>query len=260
MPAVVRARHVRPGGWRFEVALFAAAYLTYVASRWIFTGQPGPAQANAQWIFDLERSAGIAVEASVQDALAFGAAEWLLGNVYLAAQFLVLPAALIVLFRRAPGVYRPLRSTVIATWLLSIPVFALFPVAPPRLADLGVAFTDTVTDQAAVALTGASTIFYNPYAAVPSLHVGFAFALGVAAVAAARRRPARLAGALWGPLVTLTVIATANHYVLDAVAGLLITAAGFTVATLAGRLRAPTAPAVARAATGRPARATGAFA
>jgi hypothetical protein len=58
-------------------------------------------------------------------------------------------------------------------------VFALFPVAPPRLAGIGIA--DTVNSQAAVALTGHSTVFYNPYAAVPSLHVGFAFAIGIAA-------------------------------------------------------------------------------
>lgn len=122
-------------GWRFEAALFAAAYLTYVVSRWLFTGQPGPAQANADWIWELERSTGVVVEASVQRAFAFGAAEWVLGNVYLAAQMAVLPAVLILVYRRSWSVYRRLRSTVIATWMLSVPAFALFPAAPPRLAD-----------------------------------------------------------------------------------------------------------------------------
>jgi hypothetical protein len=50
--------------------------------------------------------------------------------------------------------------------MLSVPIFALFPVAPPRLAGLGM--EDTVSHQSGVVLTGHSTIFYNPLAAVPS--------------------------------------------------------------------------------------------
>jgi hypothetical protein len=222
-------------GWRTEVALFALAYLVYVASRWIFTGQPGPARANAAWIWELEQSTGLAVEADVQRALSSPLADWLLGNVYLAAQFAVLPAALLWTYRRSRRVYERLRTTVIATWMLSVPLFALFPVAPPRLADLGAGFADTVSDQAAVALTGASTIFYNPYAAVPSLHVGFAFALGIAGLQAARAPWARLLAALWGPLVALTVVATANHYLFDVAAGLAVTAAGAVVGRLLTR-------------------------
>ena len=68
--------------------------------------------------------------------------------------------------------------------LIATPIFALYPVAPPRLAGIGI--EDVVSHQAAVALTGQSTMFYNPYAAVPSLHVGLAFAIGIAAAAATR--------------------------------------------------------------------------
>jgi membrane-associated phospholipid phosphatase len=124
---------------------------------------------------------------------------------------------------------------VIATWLIAVPVFALFPVAPPRLAGIGIA--DTVSSQAGVALTGHSTVFYNPYAAVPSLHVGFAFAIGIATAAALHSRRAKGVALLWGPLVTLAVIATGNHYVFDVAAGLFVTAAGFTVGRLTNRLR-----------------------
>jgi hypothetical protein len=220
------------GSWRFELALFAGAYLVYLVSRWLFAGGPGPAQANAEWIWELEQSVGLAVEAGVQRAVSSELTDWLLGNVYLAAQIAVLPAALIWFYLRARPVYRTLRSTVIATLMISVPVFALFPVAPPRLAELGVGFADTVSDRAAVGLTGASTIFYNELAAVPSLHVGFAFALSIAGVATARARPSRLLAALWGPLVAFTVVATANHYVFDVLAGLLVTAAGFATARL----------------------------
>ncbi len=233
----------RAQDWRAELVYFGLAYLVYLAARWVFTGDPAGAQANASWIWSLERSTGTAIEASVQGAFDSGAANWVLSHVYLAAQFVVLPAALVWLYRRSAPVYRALRTTVIATWMISVPIFALFPVAPPRLADLGVQLADTVSDQAAVALTGSSTIFYNPYAAVPSLHVGFAFAVSIAAVAVLRAPWARFAAALWGPLVTLTVVSTANHYVFDVLAGILVTAAGFAVwqASAARRAR-PAAP------------------
>jgi PAP2 superfamily len=57
---------------------------------------------------------------------------------------------------------------------------------------------DTVSDQAAVALTGSSAMFYNPLAAVPSLHCGFAFAIGIALAAAAQRRWTKALALGWG--------------------------------------------------------------
>ena len=116
-------------------------------------------------------------------------------------------------------------------------MYALFPVAPPRLAELGL--VDTVSQPAAVDLTGRSTIFYNPLAAVPSLHVGFALALGVALALALRSRWTKAALALlWGPLVALAVVATASHYVFDIVAGVAVTALGFAASRLPARLGA----------------------
>lgn len=209
-------------------------YVFYDAARWLFAGQQAAARAHADWIIHVERSLHLASERSVQQVLDWPLASWLLANVYLAAQLVVLPGALIWLYHRAPPVYRQLRNTVIGAWLLAVPIFALFPVAPPRLAGIGMA--DTVSRQAAVALSGRSTIFYNPYAAVPSLHVGLAFAIGFAARAALRARWARALALLWGPLVTLAVIATGNHYVIDVVAGLLVTGLAYAAGQ---RVRVP---------------------
>ena len=212
---------------RTQIGLFAAAYLVYVVARWLAAGELGPATENAQWVIDVERDAGLFVERSVQESMDTGLVMWLASNVYLAAQLVVVPASLVWLYRRAPRVYRPLRDTVIATWMISVPVFALFPVAPPRLMDIGLA--DSVSQQAGVALTGNSTIFYNPLAAVPSLHCGFAFAIGIALAAAAQRRSTKALALMWGPLVSLTVVVTGNHYVFDIVAGLLVSVAGYVV-------------------------------
>jgi membrane-associated phospholipid phosphatase len=220
----------RPGawaGWRAELLLFGAAYLVYTMARWVFVGDLSEAREHARWIFELEREAGIAIEGSVQQALDSGIATWLLSHLYLAAQLAVVPGTLIWLYRRSPLVYRELRNTVVATWLIAVPVFALFPVAPPRLADIGVA--DMVSQQAGVELTGRSTIFYNPLAAVPSLHVGFAFAVGLALAVALQRRWARALALLWGPVVSLSVVATGNHYVFDIAAGFVVTGLGYAL-------------------------------
>jgi membrane-associated phospholipid phosphatase len=228
-----RAR-VRPA-WRVQLSLFLAAYLLYDAARWIFSSDLDQARTHAEWVIDLERSVHVAIEGSVQGALDTGAPSWVLSNVYLAAQLVVLPLALVWLYRRSRPIYVALRNTVIATWLIAVPIFALFPVAPPRLAEIGIA--DTVSSQVGVGLTGRSTLFYNPFAAVPSLHVGFAFAIAVAAAAALHAPWAKALALLWGPLVTLSVVATGNHYLFDIAAGLLVTALGFTVGGLPARLR-----------------------
>ncbi|HUA49203.1 MAG TPA: phosphatase PAP2 family protein, partial [Solirubrobacteraceae bacterium] len=221
----LRYGRARRRAGRREFAIFGAIYLLYDAARWAWAGHLSVAQAHARSVFALERSLHIAIEGSVQRALASGVTSFLLSNVYLAAQAVVLPAALIWLYRRSPGVYRQLRGTVVITWLIATPIFALYPVAPPRLSGIGI--KDVVSHQAVVTLTGQSTLFYNPYAAVPSLHVGFSFAIGIAAAAALSRPWARALALLWGPLVTLAVVATGNHYLFDAGTGLLVASAAF---------------------------------
>ena len=234
-------------GWRRELSVFLAVYVVYNLARWIFVGDLATAREHANWIVDLEQAAGLAVERSVQGA--FDATVWsqLLSYVYLAAQFVVLPGALVWLYRRSPEHYRGLRNTVVATWLIAVPVFALFPVAPPRMAGLG--FVDMVSQQPGVGLTGRSTIFYNPLAAVPSLHVGFAAAVGITLTLALRHRWSKALALTWAPLVALSVIATGNHYLFDIAVGLLVTGLGFAAGRLPLRLPRPgSAPLPGRAA------------
>jgi membrane-associated phospholipid phosphatase len=216
---------------RKELALFGAAYLLYNAGRWVTNGDMGLALSNAQAVLDLQGGDG--VEHAVQNALG-GVWMTLLSHVYLAAQIIVLPGALLAIYRWAPRIYPRLRSTVIATWMLSLPVYALFPVAPPRLAGIGM--DDAVSETSAVALAGHSTIFYNPIAAVPSLHCGFAAALSIAVAAAVKRRWLKLAVLAWGPLVALSTVATGNHYVFDVAAGLVVTALGYLAVTCSLRI------------------------
>ena len=211
---------------RKELLLFGAAYLLYNAGRGLTNGDMDLAVSNAQWVIDFQGGSG--VERGVQDALG-GVWMFLLSHIYLAAQIVILPGVLVAMYRWAPKIYPRLRSTVIATWMLSLPIYALFPVAPPRLAGLGM--TDAVSEQSAVALAGHSTWFYNPIAAVPSLHCGFAMAIGIAVAAAVQRQWLKVLALSWGPIVALSTVATANHYVFDVVAGLAITAVGYAAVT-----------------------------
>jgi hypothetical protein len=220
---------------RREVALFAAVYLLYDGARWVFVGNLRTARAHADWVIHLERSLHVAIEGHLQRLFDWPVASFMLSNLYLAAQLLVLPGALIWVYRRSPDIYPKLRNTVATAWLISTPVFALYPVAPPRLAGIGI--RDTVAHQAGGALTGHSTMFYNPYAAVPSLHVGVAFAIGIAVSASLRRRWAKALALCWGPLVLLAVVATGNHFLFDGAAGLLVTAIAYALTTHAPRLR-----------------------
>jgi membrane-associated phospholipid phosphatase len=233
-------------GWRRQLLLFASAYVVYNVARWVFAGDLSQAREHARWIVDIERSAHVAIEGSVQRALDSALTSWLLSNVYLAAQFVVVPGVLIWLYRRSPDMYRRLRNTLLATWLIAVPVFALFPVAPPRLVDIGI--VDTVSEQAGVALTGRSTIFYNQLAAVPSLHVGFAVAVGLALAVVLRRRWAKALALLWGPIVSVSVIATGNHYLFDIAAGLVVTGVGFAAGRLPSMVQPRAVPAVGGAA------------
>lgn len=222
---------------RIQLGLFLLAYAVYTIARFFTIGDLADATANAHWIVDVQNTFGVGVEASVQNALDGSWAMWVLNRLYLIAQLGVLPAALIFLYNRSWKIYVTLRNTILATWLISVPVYGLFPVAPPRLASIGI--DDTITSQTGMSLTSNfSTSFFNELAAVPSLHVGFAVVLGFALFSVLKNPVLRWAALLWGPLVGLSVVATGNHFMFDAVAGLAAAAAGYGFAVMAVRMRA----------------------
>jgi hypothetical protein len=231
---------------RVQIGIFLLAYLLYSAARWLTVGDLPSAQAHADWIMSLEHKLGVADEASVQRALDGTVYLWVLNHLYLAAQLIVVPGALIFLYRRSRLAYDRLRNTILATWLISIPVYAAFPVAPPRLSDSGL--VDTITTQTGFALDSKfTTSFYNELAAVPSLHVGFAVAVGIAVAAAVSNPFAKAVALLWGPVIAVAVVATGNHFVFDIAAGVVASGAGYVLGTLATRvapLRVSSAPAL----------------
>jgi hypothetical protein len=220
---------------RAQIGLFLLAYLVYSAARFVTIGDLSSAKDNAHWIVDLQNSLHIGVESSVQGALDSSWLVWIFNHLYLIAQLGVIPAALIFLWFRNQVIYRTLRNTILATWLLSVPIYGLFPVAPPRLADIGI--VDTISAHTMDMQSSVTTSFYNELAAVPSLHVGFAMAVSFALFAALRNPVLRYASLLWGPLIALVVVATGNHFVFDAIAGIVCSVLGYGLGTMAMRIR-----------------------
>jgi hypothetical protein len=228
--------------WLRQAVLYAAAYAAYGASRWLFIGDRATAVGHAHAIAALEGRLGVAVEAAVQRALRGTAAMWPLDQAYLAAQVLVVPCTLAWLYRRHRAAYRRLRDTVLAAWLISLPVVWLFPVAPPRLAEPGVIDTITrhTTRHTGLALDSRlATSLYNPLAAMPSLHCGFAFAVSVTLAPTVSGRCARVLALGWAPVIFLAVVATGNHFLADIVAGVAVALLGLAVAGRRARAGGP---------------------
>jgi len=141
----------------------------------------------------------------------------------------ILVVAVWLYFRHRPQ-YLLMRNAFLISGAIGLTVYALFPVTPPRLMPEGLGFTDTVFSQYGVSRVANPWFLRNEYAAVPSLHFGWNL-LAAVAVWLASRDVALRSFAVLMPLATLAaIVLTANHYILDAVAGVLAIAAGMAAA------------------------------
>jgi PAP2 superfamily protein len=201
-----------------ELALWAALYGAYLIVRGLAIGTPGEADAHAADVVGFERALGLFHERQLQHALR-PAADVL--SVYYVLGFGPLIAAVALwLALRQPARYRELRDALLLSIGLATIVFVAFPTAPPRLVP-GLGIGDTV------GLAGHDTgsfmgIRFDPYAAVPSMHVGWSAILAYAGFRATRRGLPRTFFLVHPALMLVTVTSTGNHFFLDAVAGLAV--------------------------------------
>lgn len=228
----MKARCRRFSGRR-EVVIGFGVYGVYLAVRQAVYNDRGRARAarNAERLVRLERRLRIDVETAVQRAcvdrrrLITG-----LNAGYVSLNIVLTVGSLMRLyFTRHPDFHRFRRAAAFAT-LGAQPTFLFFPTAPPRTLD---GFTDTIREQAGLDLdSGLVSHFYDPIAAMPSIHCAYAVITSAAVAETSSSRAVRIAGRLYPPAVAGTVVATANHYVLDTVAG---SALGLLSLRLAGR-------------------------
>jgi hypothetical protein len=205
---------------RREVGLGLLVYAVYLLVRRLVLARDGRARAreNAQRIVRAEERLGIHVEPALQRAvLRFPRVVHGLNVGYALFNVSLTVGWLVVLYRRRDPAYHRLRRACALAHLGAQPAFLLFPAEPPRVLD---GFVDTLSEVSGFDLEHPLLVrFYNPVAAMPSLHVSFALLTG-AAIAERAESPALRAAALgYAPLVAGVVAATGNHYVLDAVAG-----------------------------------------
>ena len=214
-----RARRGRFSGRR-EAAVGLGVYALYLGVRQlkIRTGGRARAARNAERVLALERRFGLDVEPFVQGLLLPRTRVVAALNVaYVTLNVGLTVGWLIHLFRRRDPEFHRLRRAAVLATLGAQPVFLLFPVAPPRTLD---GFVDTIAEVSKLDLErGLVAEVYDPIAAMPSIHVAYAVVTAAGIAATARRPWLRRAAPAYPPVVALVVFATANHYVLDALAG-----------------------------------------
>src|ERR671922_1137921 len=212
-----------PHGWHDllrQILLFCGAYWAYRIVRGMTDGRIGEAFDNARDVISIERGLGLFVEPAVH-AWAEGTA-WLIDGtswMYVNSHFAVTTVTLAFIYlRRNPSFYF-IRNMFMVAMGIALVLYAASPPAPPRfMPEWG--FSDSVARFTGITAEGSSAdALYNPFAAVPSMHVAFALMLGVPMASMTRRRWVKALWLSYPVLVSFVVVATANHWWFDAFTG-----------------------------------------
>jgi PAP2 superfamily len=244
---VARARVLQarllPHGWLDalrQVSLFAAAYLGYRLVRGLVEGDANAAFAHARDLISLERTLHLFVEPSIQ-AWASGShlvmvlSSWL----YVNAQTTVTFGALLYIYLRHNRNFYFVRNMFMIAMAIALVGYTAFPTAPPRfMPEWG--FIDTVSDFTGVHVShtsAAASALFNPYAAVPSMHVAFALMIGWPLARLSRHRVVSVLWMLYPFLMAFVIVVTANHFIFDALLGALTAGASAYGASWLARAR-----------------------
>ncbi len=220
------ARSPRPRAG-LELAFLGLLYVAYSLARLLADDDPVRATDNAHRVLDLERVLHLDVEVWANQlltglpGLSLATSYW-----YSALHYVVTPAVLFWVYRRHALGYRRVRNVLVGATAAGLVGFVLLPVAPPRMLP---GYTDVLaitsvhgwwgSDASAPKGLGGLT---NELAAMPSLHVGWALWCAWVVFLCTRNTWLRAAAASYALGTVLVVVGTANHYVLDAVAGALL--------------------------------------
>ncbi|MDQ6848610.1 MAG: phosphatase PAP2 family protein [Actinomycetota bacterium] len=220
----------RPVWWQ-ELALVALGYWIYSLGRNAIPEQQSIALRHGFSIQHIQEIARLDFELSINHWVA--AHEWvaqILDYYYATLHFLVTGGVLLWLFVKRPHVYRGARTVLFSTTLVSLAGFALYPVAPPRLLP-GAGYIDTVVNFHTWGSLADPEIaaHSNQFAAMPSLHIGWALWAGISVFMCARPVWIRALGLLFPVGTLVAIVATANHYIIDAGAAVLVVALAFGI-------------------------------
>jgi hypothetical protein len=259
-------------GWVVELAAMAGLYWLYESARGWVAGTTAAALANARGIIDAEKWLGIYWERSIQHA--FLNADWFItfwNFWYGTVHFLIPAGVLVLLFKKMPARYVRWRNTLLAMWAIGVLVFWLYPLAPPRLMP-PVCGRDRdrpcIVDTAVPArytnfgphpdlkfrsngLPTKATLdqYANPYAAMPSFHVGWSTFSALAIWPLLRRRWMKGLVIVYLGTVIFCIVVTGNHWLLDVPGGWAIVGLGYATAVALERALATMPRARARRAS-----------
>ena len=225
-----------PNGWLDairQLALFAGAYYLYRLVRGFVDGQAGLAFENARTLVDFERSIGLFFEPGLQ-GWARGQ-EWILAWanwMYVNSHFVVTTTFLIWLYIARNYAFYYVRNMFMVAMTLALAGYLVYPTAPPRfLPEWG--FTDTVAQFVGEGASNSASVLYNPFAAVPSMHVAFALMIAIPAIILVKHRVLKVLWGIYPLVVTFVVMVTANHFWLDAALGAVVAAVSAYAASAA---------------------------
>lgn len=217
-----------------EAGLLVILFAFYKWGRTLIEQGPGEAMSNAEWLWRFERS-WLPSEVDVQQwALGWDHTAFLANVYYVSVHFPGTALLLIWLFVRHRTSYARVRNELVLLTAAGLAVHMLFPLAPPRLAGIGA--VDTMLTVGPSAYPAAADGIANQYAAMPSLHIGWALLVAVAVVRASRS-PWRWVVALHAPVTVFVVVVTANHYWTDGIVAALLLAGAMALVSVAGRVR-----------------------
>lgn len=234
--SLVRGQTARAWRWTqraglHEAVLVVVAFLIYFAVRGMVVDRAGQALVNAHDLIGLERQLGIYYELRMQ--------AWILDSywqikvmnwVYFWGHMPLVIIFAVWLYGWHRKTYSLVRNAFLASGAIAVVIYATYPVAPPRLVPFaGYVDTMAIFDRVGYNAQEVSA-FVNPFAAVPSLHFGWSLLLGAVIVRVATNPALRLLGALWPVAMFCSVVMTGNHFILDAVAGGIVSFAGLGVA------------------------------
>ncbi|MFR0352783.1 phosphatase PAP2 family protein [Streptomyces sediminimaris] len=220
--------------WWSELPLIFLVYGCYSAARLLVRGDTAGAVDHGVAILRVEQFLHLNAEHPLNRL--FTRETWLgvpADFWYASLHYLVTPAILVWLFRSRAVHYRAARTWLMTSTFIGLIGFALVPTCPPRLLTAGHGFVDTMAQYSSYGWWGGAASapkgfggMTNQYAAMPSLHVGWALWCGVMLWRHGGTRATKVAGVAYPLLTTIVVMGTANHYLLDAVAGVAVMGLG----------------------------------
>lgn len=222
---VVTSRYTR------EPVILVLAYLLYYMARHL-ADDARPAFENARYLMRLESHIGIFKELSLQSAtISYDVVVHTFNIIYFYGHWPAIIACGIYLFVTKPHIYTITRNAFLISGAIALVFFILFPVAPPRLATVGIVDTLGMT----VPVDYDNSPLVNPYAALPSMHVGWCLVLSLGLYLSTSRRPLRYLALSITPAMWFATVITGNHFFIDGVFGTILAGIAFITAVWLNR-------------------------